>query len=58
MNEEGDGIEFVNTLFLKGLNRFKEVKEKEEVLKVHVRYLKFLIASAFEERVIQKAFKV
>lgn len=54
----GLSVVFVNTLFKKGLDAFKQVKEKEEVLKVHVRYLKFLISIQFNEQGIKQAFRV
>ena len=46
------------TRFQRGLQTFQNTKEKEALLKLHVRYLKFLISVNQDEKLINKAFKV
>lgn len=44
-------------MFKKGFEQFKH-ENKEELLKLHVRYLKFLISVDYNEDLIRKAFRV
>ena len=54
-SKEGD---IISTLFQKAVNVFKKEKEKEKVLKIYIRYLKFIIAEKKNSNLIHSTFKV
>lgn len=51
-------VEGIISLFQKGIQSFQNTEEKEDLLKLHVRYIKFLISLNKDEKFINKAFKV
>lgn len=53
-----DGLEFIIQLFTAGIKRFRATEKGEDLLRVHVRYLKYLISIQYPQEKIEKLFKV